>query len=98
MLFLNVKDKISPAYFLDGVEEREPLSPADSLEVVRVDGPHHGAAQVEVLDVVGLGRHRLDVVVAQPLGALVHVRGNGLGILQKDAFYSKAALKVGTYY
>ena len=40
-------------------------------EVVCVDGPDHGAGDVQVVDKLGLNPQGLDVVVANPVGTVV---------------------------
>ena len=57
-----------------GKSLQEPVLPAaKALEVVGVDGPDHGAAELMLQDVVGLHLEALLVVVAKPLVSLVAV-------------------------
>ena len=42
-----------------------------SGEVIGVDGPDHGAGDVQVVDKLGLNPQGLDVVVANPVGTVV---------------------------
>ena len=60
---------------VDGAQQREVRPAADASEVVGVDRPRHDAGEVVVVGEVHLGPDGLLVIVAHPLGLLVHVRG-----------------------
>ena len=59
---------------VDGAQEREVGPATDASEVVGVDGPGHDAGEAVVVGKVHLLPDGLLVVVAHPLGLLVHVR------------------------
>jgi hypothetical protein len=60
-------------HLVDGVEQGIRLVVAPTAEVVRIDGPHHHAAQLVGLGVVCLRRYCLLVVVHHPLVVAVRI-------------------------
>lgn len=68
-----VRNNVSFQAFVDGVHQGVAFT-AQSLEVVHVDGPDHGASVLLLLDEIDLVLHARDVLVTDPLRSLVRVR------------------------